>query len=810
MRIPDERASDLLRPQAYDPEYRVFLCDDKSLGFGFICAPLSGADDAVANHLSVLFNSNWPEDTILQFSLIAFPDIRHILDLFMKVREPAFDPNGGDPLLRRVTNDRHAYLRSCIDLPMNDYSHLRLRDFLLLVTVKIPISGSGAMPEEKDLRRSKELSIEVGKILDGLHMQPTTLTPSAYIHLMNGILNQGEHAHWRQSSSFDWDEHRPIAEQIFDHDAPIVVHDDHLEVGNHHITVLSVKQFPKLVAFGGMINLIGDMTTGASAIACPFVLTANIHIPNSHTTQQKLARRQAFLTKQAYGPLTAWVPGLFSQKEGYDELTRAIADGGRPLHLALSLMLITGDRDSRIEAVSQAIQLWQGNRMVAMPDKLIMLPMALAVLPFGAELSMVQQLQRYRTMSTQHVVRLLPIFTEWRGTSTPLMTFVSRTGQLMAFSQYDSNTNYNVVIAAESGGGKSFMTNEMIASSRAAGAIVRVIDIGRSYEKLAESLGGANLVFGPDAKLDLNPFPLVTNWSEDRDVLMGLIEAMAAPTMPLTDLQRASLGDLLSQVWEMHGHAARIDDVAAALLNADDPRVRDIGVQLYPFTVAGDYGRYFDGSGQRVDFQNSFITLELEELAGSDHLRKVVLLVLIYRIQQEAYLGDRSVKKLLIIDEAWQLMDSPSVAAFLNSAFRRFRKYNASAVVITQSLNDFFQTSTGVGKAILENAATIMLLAQKGSTLEKLKVSGDLPIDAAYLPLIKTVHVRKDEYSEVFIATNKSGGIGRLYVTPFAQLLYSTAPADVSAINRYRQQGLTVEQAIERVLDERSGKVILG
>ncbi|WP_229708839.1 TraC family protein, partial [Tistrella bauzanensis] len=568
--------------------------------------------------------------------------------------------------------------------------------------------------------------------LEGLQMQPTVLTPSRYLHLMNGILHQGEHAHWRQSSTFDWDETRPISEQIFDHDAPVVVHSDHLEIGDHQIATVSVKQFPKLIAFGGMINLIGNLTTGTSAIRGPFVLTANIYLPSSHAARQVIGRKNTLLTNQVYGPLTKWVPGLFAQKEGFDELTRALDDGGRPLQLALSLVLIAKDRDARIEAVSQAVQLWQGNRVIAMPDKYIVLPIAFGALPFGAELGLVQQLHRYRTMATQHAVRLLPLFAEWRGTSTPLMTFASRTGQLMPVSPFDSNTNYNVVVAAESGGGKSFMTNEMIAGARASGAIVRVIDIGRSYEKLAESLGGTNLVFGPTASLDLNPFPLISDWSEERDILMGLVEAMAAPTMPLTDHQRASLGEFLSHVWEDKGHRARIDDVADVLQASDDVRIKDIGIQLYPFTSKGDYGRYFDGSGRPVDFENGFITLELEELAGSDHLRKVVLLVLIYRIQQEAYLGDRSVSKLLIIDEAWQLMDSPSVATFLNSAFRRFRKYNASAVVITQSLNDFYQTASGVGKAILENAATIMLLHQKSSTLEKLKSTGELPIDAGY------------------------------------------------------------------------------
>jgi len=88
------------------------------------------------------------------------------------------------------------------------------------------------------------------------------------------------------------------------------------------------------------------------------------------------------------------------------------------------------------------------------------------------------------------VIPLLPLFADWPGTGTPTLNFVSRNGQLINVSLFDSGYNYNCCIAAQSGSGKSFLTNEIIVSYLTEGARIWVIDVGRSYQNLAETLDG--------------------------------------------------------------------------------------------------------------------------------------------------------------------------------------------------------------------------------------------------------------------------------------------------------------------------------
>ena len=145
-------------------------------------------------------------------------------------------------------------------------------------------------------------------------------------------------------------------------------------------------------------------------------------------------------------------------------------------------------------------------------------------------------------------------------------------------------------------------------------------------------------------------------------------------------------------------------------LESADGRVSDIGVQLFPFTTRRAHGKYF--AQNNIDFKNQFTVLELDELQGRKHLRQVILLQLIYQIQQAVFLGDRSVRKVLLIDEAWDLLKDGEVATFMEHAYRKFRKANASAIIATQSINDLYQNS--VGQAIAENSASMHLLGKNG------------------------------------------------------------------------------------------------
>ena len=146
------RASALFPVLAYAANERLFLLDDASLAFGFLCEPLPAGDQGEADRLSVLLNQDWPKDTLLQVMLWASPDIEEPLARMRGLRI-----EHADALLREATTQRAEFLRKGTDAALGPGSELRVRDLQVLVTVKLPLNA--AVPTEAELNDAAELRV---------------------------------------------------------------------------------------------------------------------------------------------------------------------------------------------------------------------------------------------------------------------------------------------------------------------------------------------------------------------------------------------------------------------------------------------------------------------------------------------------------------------------------------------------------------------------------------------------------------------------------------------------------------------------
>lgn len=491
------------------------------------------------------------------------------------------------------------------------------------------------------------------------------------------------------------------------------------------------------------------------------------------------------------------MPKLALKKDSVDLLEEATRDGDRIVKASLTLGLFSDSLEESEARLSEAVTYCREIGWVMKEDRYLALPLLVNALPFCADPGAVGFLNRYFTLASRHAVEFMPLVADWTGTGTPTLSFLSRAGQLMAMDLYDSSTNYNTAIVAASGSGKSFLTNDIITSYASAGAQIFVIDIGRSYQKLCGAIGGDFVEFGERSGICLNPFQIIQNYDEEADMLAGIVVSMASLSDPLSDFQQARLRAELRSLWDAHGQALTVDHISRRLLEDADGRVRDMGHQLFAFTRAGEYGRYFNGDNN-VDFHKPLTVLELEELKGRTHLQQVVLLILIYQIQQAMYLGSRDRRKLLIIDEAWDLLAKGDIARFIETGYRRFRKYNGAAITITQSLNDLYGSASGV--AIAENSANFLLLFQKAETIESIRRQNRLVIGEGGFDLLRSVQTVTGAYSEILFITGYGTGVGRLVVDRYTKLLYSTHPDDIREIQRRTDRGMTVADAIDDIL----------
>jgi conjugal transfer ATP-binding protein TraC len=394
----------------------------------------------------------------------------------------------------------------------------------------------------------------------------------------------------------------------------------------------------------------------------------------------------------------------------------------------------------------------------------------------------------------------------------------------MQIDVYDNPAgNYNVAIAGTSGSGKSLLLNEIAASYLGTGARVWIIDVGRSYEKACRNFGGSFIEFTENAGLSLNPFSFVDDIDEDMELLQPLLAQMVSPREPLEGFQYSTLGAAIKKVWKTRGREMTVTDIHDLLATGrlddtiykggdkgndndipapaveGDRRLKDLAAMLQPYTVDGAYGKYFD-SHATVDFSSDFIVLELEELKAKKDLQTVVLLIMMYRITREMYFS-RDRKKIVIIDEAWDLLSGGATAEFIEAGYRRARKYKGAFMSATQGVDDYYRNPAA--KAALDNSDWMFLLRQKPESVEMMDKLGQVTMDDAMKRLLQSLRTEHGAFSEVFIHSPAGNGVGRLIVDPYSLLLFSSRAEDFSAINAKRATGMTVSQAIEAVLIDR-------
>lgn len=800
----DVRACQFCPVQAYDEQSKLFLCDDSTLGFAFECVPLAGGDQHTKERIEQLVAGDYPPGTIMQFFLYRSPDIEPQLNALARIRQDHMDgPLAG------VVKQRIDFLRAHTKKNIHgrsfsggDYDCGRIQESRLIVSIKIPFEGKE--PKESDVVLTKTWETKTESALSSVGLWPYALSASRYIRLMQSIINWSPNATWRSMPVMgEWEEDKTISAQIFDPTTDLVIADKStLQLGEHcFVKVMSAKRIPDAFFFTEAMKYVGNTMGGNDKLTINYAVCCNVFFPVTQSEKSKLETKRTWTVNQAVGPMLKFVPVLADKKHSFDILSESFQKGAKPIRMTFSVLLFSDSRKAVERAAVSAQSYWDTMHFHLMEDYFITAPMFQNCLPLCAEKEAVFHLDRYKTMTTRELPVLLPVFGEWKGTGTFHVALISRNGQLMSLSLHDSDTNKNAVIAAESGSGKSFLLNEIIVSYLSEGAQVWVIDAGKSYKKLNEQLDGDFLQFDEASKICLNPFELIDDWKEDEDTISVLIAAMASEKEKLSDFQMAGLKQILKRLWETKGQAMTVDDIAAECLGHTEQRMHDIGQQLFSFTSKGGYGQYFHGHNT-MRFENPFTVLELDELQGRTHLRQVVLMQLIFQIQREMYLGERNRKKIMIIDEAWDLIKSGPVSVFIEHGFRKFRKYGGSAIIATQSLNDLYENP--VGRAIAENANMMLLLGQKPETIASIRDSGRLVLSEAGFNLLSTVASVGGVYSEIFVKSGHTGvGVGRLIVSNFEKMLFSTAPEDVNAIENYTNRGLNVTDAINHVLRDR-------
>jgi len=364
--------------------------------------------------------------------------------------------------------------------------------------------------------------------------------------------------------------------------------------------------------------------------------------------------------------------------------------------------------------------------------------------------------------------------------------------------------------------------NHLVFNYYCSGAIIRIVDIGGSYRKLVQMLGGKFVSFTEDSGIIINPFGNVLKIEDDLGVLSAVVAQMAysaTGTFP-DELEMSLIKSACLWAWRKKGKDATIDDVYEYLnrfpslveseselldlssesLSEFAKKAKNLAFNLQDFTSRGIYGRWFCGPTTLDISQDDLVVLELEELKHKQELFRVVTLQVLNYVTQDLYLSDRSRRRMIIFDEAWQFFrETTLLAQVIEEGYRRARKYGGSFVTITQSLLDF-KFFGRVGEVIMGNSAWKFLL--QSSDYEKASHEKIIDVGEFELKILKSVRNVRPRYSEVFVSGPVGKGVVRLVVDPYTYYVYTTDARDVARLNAAYKETGSWEKAIELVLKE--------
>lgn len=301
---------------------------------------------------------------------------------------------------------------------------------------------------------------------------------------------------------------------------------------------------------------------------------------------------------------------------------------------------------------------------------------------------------------------------------------------LVIFDRF-SLENANMVVFAKSGAGKSFAVKLEALRSMMTGTEVIIIDPENEYQKLSEAVGGSYIQMSLNSDVRINPFdlPKVIDEDEAEDslranliTLHGLIKLMISnQAVPLTPNQEADLDQALIDTYARAGitsdpltHQSQpptISDLYDTLIhmNGSGP---ELAQRLRKYTNGTFAGIFSQQSN--VDINNNMVVFNIQTL--EDELRPVAMYIILNHIWNKTRTDKK--RRMLIIDEAWQLMKYEDSANFIFSLAKRARKYYLGLTTITQDVEDFM--SSKMGRAIVANASMQLLLKQSSSAVDVL------------------------------------------------------------------------------------------
>lgn len=328
------------------------------------------------------------------------------------------------------------------------------------------------------------------------------------------------------------------------------------------------------------------------------------------------------------------------------------------------------------------------------------------------------------------------------------------------FHLHVQDVGHTLVLGA-TGSGKSFLLNALMTHAQQYRPQTVIFDLGHSYRKLAEWMGGSYLEFGLDTGVTINPFAMAPT-PEHLHFLHAFVKVLldGSDGYTLSDADERELYEAVENVYVLDAGVRRLRTVAQ-MLPAHLTR------RLGKWIEDGRFAKLFDHLTDTMSV-HAFQVFEFEAIREFPDLLEPLLFYILHRVH-EAVLTSSNLT-ICVMDEAWRFIQHPTLRDYVQTAMKTWRKKNAAMILATQAVEDF--ASADLLRTVVENCPTKLLLANADLDRDVYaKIFGLNPVE---LDLLRNLRAK----GQVLLKRDALTKVLNLNVDERSRWLFTTAPCD--------------------------------
>jgi len=499
--------------------------------------------------------------------------------------------------------------------------------------------------------------------------------------------------------------------------ASLEVDFNHIRIDNKYYRTLFVASYPRFVGINWLSSLINfDATLSVSMYIYPTDGKAILDDLRRKITEMEAEISTDIQRGRIVNPATQ------AKLEDALNLQADLVKGEERFFQFGLYITISADTKEELDKINKNLEATLGSLlMVSKRATLQMEDGFITGLPVGDD-----RLNITRNMDTTSLATTFPFVSSDLSDDKGIMYGINiHNSSLVIFDRF-SMQNYNSVVFATAGAGKSYMIKLEVLRSLMLGTEIIVIDPENEYRDLAEAVGGQYIAFGYGEGSKINPFDLSLVEEEGENALnskvLSIHRLMKIMLGNMDPMEESILDQAMMDAYKMKGitpdpttqdrEPPLIEDVYKSLIGMEEEKAKMLAARMEKY-IKGSFAGIFNQK-TTVNLVNPFVVFGIKNL--EDSLRPVAMNIILDYIWTVV---KRSLKKrILVVDEAWYLMQYEDSAAFLRGIVKRGRKYYLGVTTITQDVDDFLQTD--YGKEIVTNSAIQILLKQHAAAIDQI------------------------------------------------------------------------------------------